>query len=150
MLLTPLLLSASLWQASTQPPVLSLSCYPEKQVVNCYAPSGTLAVTIHITPEKPILDGLAGDLVANAFGTAADLGSTDWAISRGCEEGNPLLPRVEGRVAGKIALGAFRGGVSYLLRRAGKNKAASIFRYAGLATDLLITGNNLHCGLKRK
>lgn len=149
-MLSILLLSASLYQASTNPPVLSLSCYPEKQVVNCYAPSGTLAVTIYVTPEKPILDGLTADLVANAFGTAADLGSTDWAISRGCQEGNPLLPRAESRVAGKIALGAFRGGVAYLLRRAGKDKAAKIFRYAGLGVDLLITGNNIHCGLTRK
>lgn len=149
-MLSILLLSASLYQASTNPPVLSLSCYPEKQVVNCYAPSGTLAATIYITPEKPILDGLAGDLVANGFGTAADLWSGDFAFSRGCEEGNPLLPRVESRVAGKIALGAFRGGVAYLLRRAGKGKAAKVFRYAGLATDLLITTSNIHCGLKRK
>ena len=149
MIAAALLLSASLWQASTTVGQ-SLSCYEEKKnTVVCYSPSGTQPFTVYFAPKADYADSLALDLVLISFGTAADLGSTDWAISKGCSEGNPLLPRVESRVAGKIALSAFRGGVAYMLRRHGKSKVANVWRWTGLATDLAISTNNIYCGSRK-
>lgn len=149
-MLTPLFLSASLWQASTTVGQ-TLSCYEEKKnTVVCYDSTGRNPFTIYFSPKSDYADALVVDLLANSFGTAADLGSTDWAISKGCGEANPLLPRPESRVAGKIALSALRGGVAYLLRSHGKKKLADVWRWAGLATDFAITTNNVVCGTKGK
>lgn len=105
---------------------------------------------VYYVPVEKISDSLATDIVLNVFGTSLDLGSTDWAIHRGCVEGNQLIPRVESRVAGKLALTGFRGTVSYVLRRKGHKTAADIFRWAGLATDVALMTNNIVCGIKAK
>ena len=151
-MLLPLLLASSLWQAAATSATTHIACFEEKSNIVCYNSSGQPLATVWLTKKESIADPLAGDILANLIGTAADLGSTDWAIGQnvGCFESNPLLPRVESRVAGKIALSAFRGTVSYILRRRGHKRAADVFRYAGLATDLLLTTNNLHCGLKKR
>lgn len=96
-------------------------------------------------PVEKIADSVALDLALNGFGTGLDLISTDYAVNNGCVEGNPLAPRVEGRIALKIGLAAFRGSVGYWLRRHGHKTTADVFRWAGLATDLFITGHNLAC-----
>lgn len=124
-----LALATSLWAASHAEPVRPPQFIPPPQVM---------------TPGR--MDKLAGDLALNAFGTAGDLISTDWAISRGCTEGNPLLPRVEGRIGVKVGLMAFRGGMAYVLRSRGHSKAADAFRWAGLAVDSALTINNVWCG----
>lgn len=95
-----------------------------------------------------LADSLLTDVVVNIFGTSLDLGSTDWAISKGCVEQNQLIPRPESRVAGKLALTGFRLTASYLLRTRGHKKAADVFRLAGLATDLALTANNIACGIR--
>lgn len=118
-----LLLAASLWTASQNVPAPAV-----------------------IVPVEKIADSLAVDLTTNAIGTGLDLISTDWAINKGCIESNPLAPRVEGRIALKIGASAIRGAVSYWLRRSGHKTVADVWRYAGLATDLVITGNNIYCG----
>lgn len=147
-MLIPLLLATSLWQASTAVGP-SLSCYEEaNHTVICYDSAGNNPFTIYFTPKANYSSALATDLVLIALGASTDLGSTDWATQRGCREANPLFPRPEGTVAGKIALSALRGGVAYLLRSHGKDKLAGVWRYAGLATDLAITGNNIYCGSK--
>ena len=127
-MLAGLALASSLWFASADAGARPL-------------PPGAL-----IVPVEKISDSVATDIALNVFGTSLDLGSTDWAINRGCVEGNPLLPRVEGRIAGKLALAGFRGTISYVLRRTGHKTAADIFRWAGLATDIAITTNNIVCG----
>lgn len=119
-----LVLAASLWQAAQTVP---------------------LPVTV---PIEKFSDALAVDLALNAVGTGLDLISTDWAISRGCKEGNPLAPRVEGRVALKVGAAALRGSVAYFLRRRGHKRFADVWRWAGFGTDLLITGNNVACGTR--
>lgn len=146
--LAPLLLSTSLWQASTAVGS-TLSCYEEKKnTIVCYDATGKNPFTIYFSPKSDYSAPLVVDLLVISFGTAADLGSTDWASQRGCREANPLLPRPESRVAGKIALSAFRGGIAYLLRSHGKTKLANVWRWAGGATDLAITTNNIVCGRK--
>jgi hypothetical protein len=98
-----------------------------------------------LSPLEGFADPLATDLVLIGFGTAADLASTDLALHNcgTCREGNPLAPRVEGRVALKTAGAFFRAGVAYYLRRHGHGRAADVFRWAGLAVDTALTVNNL-------
>ena len=122
----PVLLASSLWIAAQAAPLPKVT-----------------------VPVEKIADGLATDLALNAAGTGLDLLSTDWAINRGCVEGNPLGRRVEGRIGLKVGAAALRGSVSYWLRRRGHRAAANVWRWAGFGTDLLITGNNIKCGLKR-
>lgn len=97
-------------------------------------------------PVEKISDSIATDIALNVFGTSLDLYTGDWAFARGCIEGNFLLPRPESRAAGKLALAGFRGTISYVLRRKGHKTAADVFRWAGLATDLAISTNNIVCG----
>jgi len=130
----PLLLASSLWIASQNPP----------------QPSGEVfqAPPVSVPIEK-ISDALATDLALIGLGTGADLISTDWAINRGCVEGNPLVPRPEGRIALKSGGASIRGVLAYWLRRKGHRSIANVFRWAGFGTDLLITGNNVKCGASR-
>lgn len=122
---------------------LASSLWVSAQEAGARAPSSAV-----IVPVEKIADGLAVDLAFNAFGTGFDLISTDWAVNHGCVEGNPLAPRVEGRVALKIGVSALRGSIAYWARRHGHKKFADIFRWSGFATDLLITGNNVACGIR--
>lgn len=125
-----LLLASSLWLAGSEAGA---------------RPDAAQAVVV---PVEKIADGLATDLALNALGTGLDLLSTDFALHRGCVEGNPLAPRVEGRVALKMGGAAMTGAASYWLRRKGHKRAADVLRYARLAVDLGLTVNNVACGLK--
>ena len=131
-MMIPFLLASSLWLAASDAGT---------------RPASAQAIMV---PVEKFADGLATDLALNALGTGLDLISTDFAINRGCVEANPLAPRVEGRVALKMGGAALRGTVAYWLRRKGHKTAADIFRWVGLATDLVITGNNAVCGLRGK
>ncbi len=82
-----------------------------------------------VVPVERFSDALATDLALNGLGTGLDLMSTDWAINRGCVEGNRLAPRVEGRVALKVGAAALRGSVAYWLRRRGHKLAADVWRW---------------------
>lgn len=131
-MLTVLALASSLWFAGADAGARPL-------------PPGAMVTSSNIK----LADSLVADVAINIFGTSMDLGSTDWAISRGCVEANPLIQRVEGRVAGKLALSGFRLTMSYLLRSRGHKKAADIFRWTGFATDVALTANNIACGIRK-
>ncbi len=120
-----LALAASLWLASQEP-----------------RPLPAQAVQI---PIEKIANPLATDLVLNGLGMGADLITTDYALNHGCYEANPLAPRVEGRVALKMGVGAIRGAVAYWLRRSGHKRGADVFRWVGLAVDMGISVNNVAC-----
>jgi len=130
--LTSLLLASSLWVAA--------------QEAGAKAPASAVVVSV---PIEKISNSRATDFLFNGIGTGADLISTDWAINKGCVEGNPLVPRPEGRIGLKIGAMTIRASASYLLRRSGHKTTADIFRWAGFATDVLITGNNVACGLRK-
>lgn len=122
-----LVLAASLWSASMQERVAPPQAY----------------VTV---PVERISDAVAVDLVFIGVGTALDLISTDRAINRGCVEGNPLVPRVEGRIGVKIGAAAIRASGAYLLRRTGHGGTAGVLRWLGAAWDGGVTVNNELCG----
>lgn len=128
------ILLASLWAAAAD-------AGSRSDAQDLFAPTVTV-------PVERFMDALAVDLVVNAAGLSADLLSTDRKINQGCREGNPLAPRVEGRIALKIGLSALRGSVSYLLRRTGHRTLANVWRWAGGVTDASITTWNLlqDCG----
>lgn len=99
-----------------------------------------------VVPVEKISDAVATDLVFIAIGGGADLISTDGAINRGCLEGNPLIPRVEGRIGVKIGTMALRGAGAYLLRRTGHGRSADVLRWLGAAWDGGVTVSNATCG----
>lgn len=134
-MLASLALASSLWLAASE-----AGARPEAaQAVQ----TSTVAV---LKAGKP----LAVDLAFIGGGFSWDLGTTRWAIDRGCREGNPipLMQEVEGRVALKLAQTTFRATVAYILRSRGHDRAANVFRYAGAVTDGAIGISNIACGLK--
>ena len=145
-MLLPLLLSASLYQAAEK--TLPLSCYYEKKIAVCYDSAGNLVSAVSSIPIDNFADSLVTDIALNALGSGADLLSTDYALQHGCKEGNPLAPRPEGRTALKMGAAAVRGSAAFWLRRHGHKRFADVFRYLGLGVDLLVTANNVKCGIK--
>lgn len=103
-----------------------------------------------VVPVETIADPLAVDLALIGAGTGLDLITTDYALSRGCVEANPLIPRVEGRVAMKMGAGALRGAIAYWLRRRGHSKVAGVLRWFGAAADFGISVNNVVCGVRKR
>lgn len=105
-----------------------------------------------VVPVEKIANRLAVDLVSNGFGLSWDLGTTWWAIEQGCHEGNPvpLMAESEGRLALKLGQATARGGISYLLRRGGHDRAANIFRYVGMGIDFGLGVNNIVCGVRER
>lgn len=127
-----LALASSLWVAAQE-----AGSRPDAQVSTFVA-----------VPIEKIANPLATDIVFKAIGFSADVMSTDWAISKGCKEGNPLIPRLEGRLGLKIGGAVLQGVVSYALRRTGHNALANVWRYGGSAVDAFALTNNLVCGFR--
>lgn len=152
-MIAELVVAASLWQSAAQAGNKEIYCYVNGTpgaLAKCFDAAGKQVLTPQktVVPIEGFADSLAVDLVANAAGSGLDLLSSQYAFDRGCREGNWLGTGPDGRTALKMGAAAIRGAVAYVLRRKGHKKAGDVWRYAGLGTDLLITGSNIRCGRK--
>jgi hypothetical protein len=95
---------------------------------------------------------MAGHAAAIGFASAADFGSTSWALRRcpTCLEGNALGPDVEARLSLKLAYSTAALGACWLLERSHHHGSALIVRWTAVGVFGAATANNLVHGARRK
>lgn len=150
--------------------ILHDACFRQGSVLSCSAlagsnslaaePSSPTAASPAKSPggseESPLaasgaapLESIADDLVADGIwiglASAADLGSTAYALRNcaACYELNPLTPDVESRIAIKAAMYPAAMGISYWMRRKGWKSQANGFRWGVVAILGAVSINNI-------
>lgn len=110
------------------------------------------AQAVSVAPVERIADDFGRDLAWVVGSHSADLYSTAWALHRcpSCREGNPLGPSSEARIALKMAGTASTGLTLWKLRRAGKNRAATILRWTAVAVNVGLTVNNTRRAIRER
>ena len=90
----------------------------------------------------------AQEIAVQTLAGAVDLGSTEWALSKGAREGNGIVADRRVRIGMKGATVFAMAGTSYVLERRGHKGAARVVRWGAVGVQVVVGALNVRTGMR--